>query len=216
MSILFCRAFSVKPSVFNEFEIVPYHESFCVITLLACANWTTHLRLPPPPPTHPYISSDIFKSAIFIFGYGFRPHVSGESGMRIRSLEWKFFMKRFESGIVCTLNPDIILSGDLSKIEPSSLPWMLYSRWQPRSQVLSRQSKVQISCALRRMLCCQYSQRSSGYESESGYVSDTCGRANSICIPETCGRKNFLIRKEKVLDSKLSRTVGQIPLGLYI
>ena len=145
MSSLFCRAFSVKPSVFNEFEIVPYHESFCVITLLACANWTTHLRLPPPPPPHPYISLDIFKSAIFISGYGFRPHVSGESGMRIRSLEWKFFMKRCESGIVCTLNPDIISSGGLSKIEPSSLPWMLYSRWQPRSQVLSRQSKVQIA-----------------------------------------------------------------------
>ena len=116
MSSLFCRAFSVKPSVFNEFEIVPYHESFCVITLLACANWTTHLRLPPPP--HPYISLDIFKSAIFISGYGFRPHVSGESGMRIRSLEWKFFMKRFESGIVCTLNPDIILSGDLARSSP--------------------------------------------------------------------------------------------------
>ena len=32
------------------------------------------------------------------------------------------------------------------------------------------QSKVQISCALRRMLCCQYSQRSPGYESKSGYV----------------------------------------------
>ena len=86
-------------------------------------NDTSEAPPPPPPPTpHPYISLDIFKSAIFISGYGFRPHVSGESGMRIRSLEWKFFMKRFESGIVCTLNPDIILSGDLSKIEPSSLP----------------------------------------------------------------------------------------------
>ena len=114
MSSLFCRAFSVKPSVFKEFEIVPYHETFCVITPLANSNWTTHLS----PPPHPCISSGIFKSAIFISGYGFRPHVSGESGMPIRSLEWKFFMKRFESGIVCTLNPDIILSGDLARSRP--------------------------------------------------------------------------------------------------
>ena len=40
----------------------------------------------------------------------------------------------------------------------SSLPWIQYSRWQPRSQVLSRQSKMQIFCALQCVLCCQYSQ----------------------------------------------------------
>ena len=40
---------------------------------------------------------------------------------------------------------------------------ILYSRWQPRSQALSRRSKMQISRALRRRLCCQYSQRSPGY-----------------------------------------------------
>ena len=40
------------------------------------------------------------------------------------------------------------------KIEPSSSPWILYSRWQPGSQVLSWQSKTQTS-ALRSMLCCQ-------------------------------------------------------------
>ena len=42
-----------------------------------------------------------------------------------------------------------------NKIEPSSLPQILYSRKQPHSQVLSRQSKMQISRALRRMLYCQ-------------------------------------------------------------
>ena len=31
-----------------------------------------------------------------------------------------------------------------NNIERSSLPWILYSRWQPRCQVLSRQSKMQI------------------------------------------------------------------------
>ena len=122
-------------------------------------------------------------------------------------------MLRFEPGIVWALNQDNILSGDVARSSPVLI---LYSRWQPRSLVLSRQSKMQISRALRRMLCCQYSQRSSGYESEPGYLSDMCGRANSICIPDTCGCNNFLIRKEKVLDSKLSRTVGQIPFGLYI
>ena len=58
----------------------------------------------------------------------------------------------------------------------SSLPWILYSRWQPCSQVLSRQSKMQILRALQCVLCCQYSQRSPGYWSESGYMLDRCGR----------------------------------------
>ena len=42
-------------------------------------------------------------------------------------------------------------------------------RFRPHLEIMM-QSKVQISCALRRMLCCQYSQRSPGYESKSGYV----------------------------------------------
>ena len=42
-----------------------------------------------------------------------------------------------------------------NKIEPSSLPQILYSRKQPHSQVFSRQSKMQISRALRRILYCQ-------------------------------------------------------------
>ena len=46
--------------------------------------------------------------------------------------------------------------------------------------------------SLRRMLCCQYSHlEESGQQSESGYMLDTCGRGN------------FLIRKEKVADSKI-------------
>ena len=42
-------------------------------------------------------------------------------------------------------------------------------RLRPHQEIMM-QSKVQISCALRRMLCCQYSQRGTGYESKSGYV----------------------------------------------
>ena len=64
------------------------------------------------------------------------------------------FCTRYQSRIARTLNLDILFIRWRSKIEPSSLPWILYSRWQPRSQVLSKQSKMQISRALRRMLCC--------------------------------------------------------------
>ena len=62
---------------------------------------------------------------------------------------------------------------------------------------------MQISRALRRMLCCQYSQRSPGYKSEFGYLWETPGHADSIKIrirddveilnPErklSCGFKN--------------------------
>ena len=54
------------------------------------------------------------------------------------------------------------------------------------------QSKVQISCALRRVLCCQYSQRSPGYESKSGYLlawsrrSDSRGRKKNSRRKKTC------------------------------
>ena len=52
-----------------------------------------------------------------------------------------------------------------NKVDSSSLLWIMYSRWKHRSQVLSRQSKMQISRSLRRMLSCQYSQRRPGYKS---------------------------------------------------
>ena len=152
------------------------------------------------------MSLDIFKSATFLSGYSFRQHVSGESGMRIRSLEWKFFKETLWIRNRVHAKSGYYFIRWISKIEPSSLPWMLYSRWQPRSQVLSRQSKMQISRALRRMLCCQYSQRSSGYESESGYVSDTCGRANSICTDWIrvlkSGKKKFWVQNYPQLSAR--------------
>ena len=79
------------------------------------------------------------------------------------------------------LNPNIFLCGDVTR--SSSVLYrkiILYSRWQPLSQLLSRQRKMQILCTLQCVLCCQYSQGSPGYCSESGYVSDRCGQANSI------------------------------------
>ena len=45
-----------------------------------------------------------------------------------------------------------------NKIEPSSLPWILQSKWQPRSKEGSLTAEQEeISRALRHMLCCQYS-----------------------------------------------------------
>ena len=102
-----------------------------------------------------------------------RPHVSGESGIRIRNffesaLQSGKVWIRYEFGIMWTLypdNPDNFFIQWRNKMELSSLPWILYSRRRPRP-----------------MLCCQYSWRSPENSSESRYVSDTRGRANSICI----------------------------------
>ena len=50
----------------------------------------------------------------------------------------------------------------------------------------TRQSKMQISCALGRVLCSQYSQRSPGYYNESEYE-----KKNWNLNTDTCGRGNF-------------------------
>ena len=51
---------------------------------------------------------------------------------------------------------------------------------------------MQISCALRRMLCCQYSQRSPGYESKSGYVLAWSRRSDSRARKKNSRRKKTL------------------------
>ena len=62
---------------------------------------------------------DIFESATFSFQIRLPStrnwlirHANPLSRVEI------FFMIRFESGIVCTVNPDIILSGDLARSSP--------------------------------------------------------------------------------------------------
>ena len=77
----------------------------------------------------------------------------------IRSPEWKFLNTLWLRNRVDAKPRDIFFIRWRNKIESSSLPRI------PR-----------------RMPCCQYSQRSPWYESESGFVSDTCGRANLIWI----------------------------------
>ena len=99
----------------------------------------------------------VYWSACYIFdGMLFKTHVSGYFWIRNLSFlhkasvhlhpvnpayesalqSWNFLI-RYESWIVWTLNPDIFLIQWRDKIEPSSLPWILYLRWQPRSQVVS-------------------------------------------------------------------------------
>ena len=74
----------------------------------------------------------------------------------IRSPEWKFLITLWIRNRVDAKSGYFFVRRR-NKIESSSLLWI------PR-----------------RMLCCQYSQRSPWYESESGFVSDTCGWANLI------------------------------------
>ena len=63
---------------------------------------------------------------LFLCRFGFRPYVSGESGIRIRNffnpLSWAngTFLRRYESGMMWTLNPDISFIRWRNKIEPSS------------------------------------------------------------------------------------------------
>ena len=76
-----------------------------------------------------------------------------------------------------------------------------------------RQSKMQISRALRRMLCCQYSQRlflgtRVNPDTCERYVSDTCGRANSICIRIRADVEIFESGKKKLRIQKYLNTCG--------
>ena len=64
---------------------------------------------------------------------GFRSHASGESGIRIRNV-----LNPPSSVEICeyAMNSKSCIRWR-NKIKPSSLQWILYSRWQPRCQVLS-------------------------------------------------------------------------------
>ena len=67
---------------------------------------------------------DIFESATFSCRFGFRLHVSGESGIRIRnffnplSLANGTFLRRYESGIMWKLIRIILLSDDVTRWSP--------------------------------------------------------------------------------------------------
>ena len=117
----------------------------------------------------------------FFSGYGFRPHMCGESGIRIRRPEWEMFEY--------AMNPES--SGRLIRIFFYPVTEQCRAQFFTVNTVFKmatsflgslKQSKMQISRSLRRMLSCQYSQRRSGCKSESGDVRDTCGWANLIWV----------------------------------
>ena len=105
----------------------------------------------------------------------------------IRSPEWKFLNTLGIRNRVDSKSGYFFIRWR-NKIEPSSLPWI----WQPW-----------------RMLFCQYSQKSPGYWSESGYLLD--GRANSNTERKSCGLKNTRIRVHRALRCTRGhlRLIGQ-------
>ena len=60
------------------------------------------------------------------------------------------------------------------------------------------------------MLCCQYSWRSPENSSESRYVSDTRGRANSICIRIRADVEIFESGKKKLRLQKYPDKCGRM------
>ena len=98
-----------------------------------------------------------------------------------------------------------------NKIEPSSLPWILQSKWQPRCKVLSLQSKRKFpalydTCSVanipRGVLGTRVNQN------ESGYMSDACERANSISIRIFVDVEIFESAKKKLRIQKYPDTCG--------
>ena len=92
-----------------------------------------------------------------------------------------------------------------NKIQPSSLPWILYSRWQPPSHLFS----VALDFALTYLYdTCSVTNIPRGALGTRVNL-DTCRHANLTM--DTCGRGNFWIRKEVVADSKIPRYVWRGP-----
>ena len=116
------------------------------------------------------------------------------------------FWIRFESGIVWRLNPGIFFIRWRNKIESSSLPWILYSRWHP----------LKARCKFRAF----YDRRPVAYiprgvldtrvnlDTRAGYKWTGKFDLNT----NTSGRGNFWIRKQKVADSKISGYMWTRPM----
>ena len=114
----------------------------------------SHLRLP-----HSFVPSPLsesleraFPDTVSFHTYPVNPAYESAT-FWIRSPEWTFLHTLWIRNRA-DANSGYFFIRWHNKIELSSLLWILYSRWQPRSQVLRRQSKTQISRALRRRLFC--------------------------------------------------------------
>ena len=112
------------------------------------------------------------------------------------------FLIRYESGIVWTLNPNILLSGDVTGLSP-----VLYLRYCiQESNLIPRFSQGRARCKFRALYDACSIVKSWVLEWIRILVgsSDTCGRANPIM--DTFGRGNLWIREKKVRIQKYPDT----------
>ena len=80
---------------------------------------------------------------LFLSRYGFRPHVSGESGIRILNVLNRLLILNPEScGRQMRIFFIISCLTRSYKSKPSSLPWILYSRWHALLLIFLEESWV--------------------------------------------------------------------------
>ena len=167
---------------------------------------------------------DIFENATLIFhsGCGFRQRVSSEFGIRIRNfLNPLWIRNRMDA----KYGYNTFLSGDVTRSSPVLYREILYSRWKPRSQVLSLIHGgvnlalrilfdflpgwiCHISRALRRMLSfvANIPRAVLGTRVNPDACRIRAGKGKFDLNTDTCGRGNFWIRKENLRIKKYPDT----------
>ena len=116
----------------------------------------------------------------------------------IHSLEWKFLYTVWFRNHV-NVNSGYFLSGDVTRWSPRSFPWILYSRWQPRSQVLSL-TRLYNACSVANIPIRVLGTRVNP---------DTCGWANSIWTWIRVYVEIFESGKKKLRIQKYPNTCGR-------
>ena len=122
------------------------------------------------------------------------------------------FWIRFESGIVWRLNPGIFFIRWRNKIESSSLPWILYSRWHP----LKVEQDVNFARFTTDVLLPIFPEESWILEWIWIRVRDTSGRANLIWIRIRVDVEIFESGKKKLRIQKYRDTCGRGPCGKLV
>ena len=116
----------------------------------------------------------------------------------------------------------------VNKIEPSSLLWILYSRWQPHSKgSLKAEQDANFACFKMHTLFAIFPEECwvlkwiwtpVGYMSTGKFDlnTDTCGCENSWIQKKRCGFKNIWIRVDRTSDSKItSSNCNNSPFNRY-
>ena len=94
------------------------------------------LRLRPHVSRYFWIRNFFFADTASVHTYPENPAEESAKIFLIRTPEWKFLNTLWIRNRVDAKSGYFFFQWR-NKIEPSSLPWILYLRWQPRSQVLS-------------------------------------------------------------------------------